>query len=85
MNHDHDHDHQSDDKVHAYYQILGQALKELLIEKGVVTASEIRLAMERRDSITPVNGAKVVARAWVDPEYRSQNLGSRCQRRIWLL
>lgn len=74
MNHDHDHDHQSDDKVHAYYQILGQALKELLIEKGVVTASEIRLAMERRDSITPVNGAKVVARAWVDPEYRARLL-----------
>ncbi|MAW57718.1 MAG: nitrile hydratase subunit alpha [Oceanospirillales bacterium TMED33] len=70
----HDHDHQSDDKVHAYYQILGQALKELLIEKGVVTASEIRLAMERRDSITPVNGAKVVARAWVDPEYRARLL-----------
>jgi nitrile hydratase len=64
--HDHDHDHQSDDKVHA--------LKELLIEKGVVTASEIRLAMERRDSITPVNGAKVVARAWVDPEYRTRLL-----------
>ncbi|MGA1207464.1 MAG: nitrile hydratase subunit alpha [Litorivicinaceae bacterium] len=72
--HDHDHDHQSDDKVHAYYQILGQALKELLIEKGVVTAVEIRSAMERRDSITPVNGAKVVARAWVDPEYRTRLL-----------
>ncbi|NBS12502.1 MAG: nitrile hydratase subunit alpha [Gammaproteobacteria bacterium] len=72
--HDHDHDHQSDDKVHAYYQILGQALKELLIEKGVVTAAEIRSAMERRDSITPVNGAKVVARAWVDPEYRTRLL-----------
>lgn len=70
----HDHDHQSDNKVHAYYQILGQALKELLIEKGVVTAAEIRSAMERRDSITPVNGAKVVARAWVDAEYRTQLL-----------
>ena len=42
--HDHDHDHardhghdhappQPDDKVHSYYQILGIALKELLIEK----------------------------------------------------
>ena len=72
--HDHDHDHQDDDKVHAYYQILGQALKELLIEKGVVSASEIRTAMERRDTIMPANGAKVVARAWVDGDYRARLL-----------
>ena len=43
--HDHDHDHghhhslpQPDDEVHSYYQILSIALKELLIEKGVVSA-----------------------------------------------
>jgi nitrile hydratase len=75
--HDHDHDHshspsQPDDKVHSYYQILGVALKELLIEKGVVTADEVREAIELRDSITPANGAKIVARAWVDPAYRER-------------
>ena len=75
--HDHDHDHappQPDDKVHSYYQILGVALKELLIEKGVVTADEVRAAIEARDSITPGNGAKLVARAWVDPAYRERLL-----------
>ena len=78
--HDHDHDHddhphappQPDDKVHSYYQILGIALKELLIEKGVVTAADVRRNIEARDSITPANGAKVVARAWVDPDYRAR-------------
>lgn len=70
--HDHPHPHQPDDKVRSYYQILGQALKELLIEKGVVTADEVRAAIERRDSITPANGAKVVARAWIDPAYRKR-------------
>lgn len=74
--HDHDHDHphplQDDDKVHSYYQILGQAMKELLIEKNVVTADEVRAALERRDGITPANGAKVVARAWTDPSYRER-------------
>ncbi len=78
--HDHDHDHghdhahpfQDDDKVHSYYQILGQAMKELLIEKGVVTADEVRAALERRDGITPANGSKVVARAWTDPAYRER-------------
>ena len=79
--HDHDahhgHDHappQPDDKVHSYYQILGIALKELLIEKGVVTAADIRRNIELRDSITPANGAKVVARAWVDPQFRQRLL-----------
>jgi len=75
--HDHDHDHphappQPDDKVHSYYQILSIALKELLIEKGVVTAAQVRQFIEKRDSITPANGAKVVARAWVDPAYRAR-------------
>ena len=81
--HDHDHDHardhghdhappQPDDKVHSYYQILGIALKELLIEKGVVTAADVRRNIELRDSITPANGARVVARAWVDPEFRKR-------------
>ncbi len=78
--HDHDHDDhehahappQPDDKVHSYYQILGIALKELLIEKGVVTAADVRRNIEARDSITPANGAKVVARAWIDPDYRAR-------------
>ncbi len=75
--HDHGHNHappQPDDKVHSYYQLLGVAIKELLIEKGVVSAEEVRAAIERRDSITPANGAKVVARAWVDPDYRRRLL-----------
>jgi nitrile hydratase len=67
---DHPHDHhappQPDDKVHSYYQILGIALKELLIERGVVTPDEVRAAIEARDSITPANGSRVVARAWTD-------------------
>jgi nitrile hydratase len=73
--HDHGHHHappQPDDKVHSYYQVLGVAIKELLIEKGVVSAEEVRAAIERRDSITPANGAKVVARAWTDPAYRQR-------------
>jgi nitrile hydratase subunit alpha len=80
--HDHSHGHnhaphsppQPDDKVHSYYQILGVAIKELLIEKGVVTADEVRAAIERRDGITPANGAKVVAKAWTDPAYKQRLL-----------
>ena len=73
--HDDDHPHappQPDDKVHSYFQILSIALKELLIEKGVVTAAEVRRFIEARDSITPADGARVVARAWVDPAFRKR-------------
>ena len=79
--HDHERDHahgdghahappQPDHKVHSYYQMLGIALKELLVEKGVVSADEVRAAIEKRDQVTPAHGAKVVAKSWVDPLYR---------------
>ena len=85
QDHDHKHDHahphghahappQPDDKVHSYYQILGIAIKELLIETKVVTAEEVRTAIERRDALTPACGAKVVARAWLDPAYKQRLL-----------
>ncbi len=38
---------QPDDKVHSYYQILGIALKELLIEKGIV--KELNKINEKMD------------------------------------
>jgi nitrile hydratase subunit alpha len=81
MPHDHhDHDHaahpepQPDDLVHSYHQILGIALKELLIEKGVVAPDELRAMLEKRETTSPANGAQVVARAWVDPEYKARLL-----------
>ena len=63
-----------DEKIHSYYQLLGLALKELLIEKGIVTAGEIREAIEFRDSITPALGASIVARAWTDPAFKQRLL-----------
>lgn len=51
-------------------QILEQALRELLIEKGVFTAEHIRRQIELTESRTPELGAKVVARAWVDPAFK---------------
>ncbi len=65
-----------DEKIHTYYQVLGLALKELLIEKGIVTPSEIRHAIELRDSITAAVGAKIVARAWTDPGYKMRLLAN---------
>ena len=46
------------------------AVRNLLIEKGILNAEEIRRAVEEMDSRTPTQGARVVAKAWTDPDYR---------------
>jgi nitrile hydratase len=50
------------------------AIRELLLEKGVLTEAEITAQIDYMDSRTPANGARVVARAWVDPEFRERLL-----------
>jgi nitrile hydratase alpha subunit len=82
--HDHDHDHagptvhpkqpDTEDSPMGYYERLALALRELMIDKGVATPDEIRRQVEWIDSRTPALGARVVARAWVDPEYRKRLL-----------
>jgi nitrile hydratase len=71
---EHAHKDASDEKVHSYYRLLGLAIQELLIEKRIVTANEIRAMIDKRDSITPATGAKIVARAWSDPAYKKRLL-----------
>ncbi|MFQ1700624.1 nitrile hydratase subunit alpha [Loktanella agnita] len=78
MPHDH-HDHLSpsghpyrpdDDHPLTYWQQMEIAIRELLIEKGVVTAAEISAQIDAMDARSPANGAAVVARAWTDPDFR---------------
>lgn len=73
--HDHDHDHDHDhappqDETAADYALLEQAMRELLIEKGVITADGVRRMIERLDAAGPATGGRIVARAWTDPEFR---------------
>ena len=52
-----------------------RALEELLTEKGIVSSEFIDQVVEAyAQDIGPMNGAKVVARAWVDPEYKQRLL-----------
>ena len=47
-----------------------QALEALLIEKGVITATTVDKVLGYFESeMTPLNGQKIVARAWIDPEF----------------
>jgi nitrile hydratase alpha subunit len=84
--HDHDHDHEHphdhdrtfqpdiEDEPPGRYELMTYAIRELLIEKGNLTGEEIRKAQEKIDSWEVSQGARIVARAWTDPDYRSRLL-----------
>jgi len=55
-----------EDAPFTHYQVMAQALGDLLIEKNVFSADELRRQIEIQDTRTPAEGAKLVARAWVD-------------------
>ncbi len=56
------------------YEKRTDAIMALLIEKGIVSADDVRRQIEDMDSRTPAQGARVVARAWVDRSYRERLL-----------
>ncbi|NEJ26951.1 MULTISPECIES: nitrile hydratase subunit alpha [Rhizobium] len=76
--HDHDHDHPHEaitaDERPGYYDIMETAVRELLVERKLFGADEIRRQIEVLDSRTPALGAKVVARAWMDSAYKERLL-----------
>lgn len=52
-----------------------EALEQLLTERGLVDPSAMdELIQTYETSVGPMNGAKVIARAWTDPEYRQRLL-----------
>jgi nitrile hydratase len=48
------------------------AIRDLLLEKGVLTDKDIQCQIEYQEARSPANGAKIVARAWVDPEFKAR-------------
>ena len=50
------------------------AIHELLIERGIVSHEEVRELVARVGARTPSDGARVVAKAWTDGEFKSQLL-----------
>lgn len=67
-----------------YYQVMEIALRELLIEKNIFTAADIRRQIEAMDGRNPGIGARLVARAWLDANYKARALadGSEAAREI---
>jgi len=74
---DHDHDHDHDRTVKPMvdeitdFEVLEIALRELCIEKGLFTAEQHRIMTEYGEQIGPTPAARLVARAWLDPEFKA--------------
>ena len=70
----HDHDHDKDHSaVPSDIALRVTALESLLVEKGLVDPAALDALVETYEhKIGPRNGAKVVARAWVDPAYKKR-------------
>jgi nitrile hydratase len=71
---EHDHPHADDTGAFGDFEKRAGAMFELLTEKGVFTAGEVRQQMELMESRTPALGAKVVAKAWTDPAFKARLL-----------
>jgi nitrile hydratase alpha subunit len=72
--HGHPHAAVEESEAPGYYEIMETAVRELLTEKGLIKPGEIRRQIEVLDSRSPALGAKVVARAWLDPDFRRRLL-----------
>jgi nitrile hydratase subunit alpha len=71
--HDHRHDPiRKEDEPAAAARV--RALEDLLVEKGVLTHEEVRAQIDWLVSRTPAHGARLVARAWVDPAFKERAL-----------
>ena len=71
--HGHGHEHPAAPMVEEItdYEILEIAVRELAIEHGLFTAEDHRRFTEWAESIGPINGSRLVAKAWTDPAFKA--------------
>ncbi|ASW02465.1 nitrile hydratase subunit alpha [Paraburkholderia aromaticivorans] len=68
---DHDHDHDHDGSALSEMDLRVRALESLLVEKGYVDPAALGALIETYEhQVGPRNGARVIAKAWLDPAYK---------------
>jgi len=77
--HEHDHDHPHDHEPvtnggEPAAATRARALEELLVERGVIRREDVRQGIDWLVSRSPADGARLVARAWVDPGFKERLL-----------
>ncbi|MGQ4807562.1 Low-molecular weight cobalt-containing nitrile hydratase subunit alpha [Candidatus Entotheonellaceae bacterium PAL068K] len=71
----------SDDSEHdvdetARYPLMTEAIRHILVEKGIITADDVRHLVEQMDARSDATGGAIVARAWVDPAFKERLLAN---------
>jgi nitrile hydratase len=59
-----------------YFDVMVHALQELLVDKGLIGAGEVRAMLEVVDAAEPSRGAALIARAWTDPAFKQRLLAN---------
>ena len=83
--HDHAHDHSGAGHAHppqrdhdagpmGVYEVMEEAVRTLLLAKGILSQAEIAAQMDLMDSRSAALGAKMIARAWVDAAFKQRVL-----------
>jgi nitrile hydratase len=82
--HEHEHHHHHDDDVQEHrdhgaplteVELRVRALESLLVDKGLVEPAALDALIDTYETkVGPRNGAKIVARAWVDPAFKRRLL-----------
>jgi nitrile hydratase subunit alpha len=67
----HTHDGVKPSAAAGYYAGRIRAIEALLVDKGVLSKEDVRRQIEFMEARTPANGARMVARAWVDSVYKA--------------
>ena len=87
MSDQHNHSHAGDDWPYPHpkqpdiedgeiteLMIMTDAVAELMMDKGYFNADDMRRTLEVIDSKSPAEGARMIARAWLDPEFKARLL-----------
>jgi nitrile hydratase subunit alpha len=67
---DHSHEEAGSGRITSPYAARIRAIEALLLEKGVLTEPEVQDNISYMEARSPANGARLVARAWVDPDFK---------------
>ncbi len=68
--HHHHEEGVGDGRATSPYAARIRAIEALLVERGVLTEAGVQDRIAHMDSRSPANGARLVARAWVDPDFK---------------
>jgi nitrile hydratase subunit alpha len=65
------HSHEEQGGITSPYPARIRAIEALLLEKGILTEPEVQDSISYMEARSPANGAKLVACAWVDPDFKA--------------